>query len=83
MDDDPGAKENQEIYSCCTLVGRRIPLHMDPPSILLVCWLHTGSAPAPAPPSVLIKIHQHKQSQRPTIFYPQQNLKNGVRTTAP
>ena len=26
----------------------------------LVCWLHTGSAPAPAPPSVLIKIHQHK-----------------------
>ena len=60
MDDDPGAKENQEIYSCCTLVGRRIPLHMDPPSILLVCWLHTGSAPAPAPPSVLIKIHQHK-----------------------
>ena len=25
----------------------------------LVCWLHTGSAPAPAPPSV-IKIHQHK-----------------------
>ena len=59
MDDDPGAKENQEIYSCCTLVGRRIPLHMDPPSILCVGYIQV-LRPRPPHPASVIKIHQHK-----------------------
>ena len=85
MDDDQVQKKTKRYWEVLHMLYARWAEDPTPhgSSQHLVCWLHTGSAPAPAPPSVLIKIHQHKQSQRPTIFYPQQNLKTGVRTTPP